>query len=56
MEDTLLETGYEQWQLDNLCSDCTESPEDILIRLETALLDGSMTEDEVRCYLQDLMS
>ena len=56
MEDTLLETGYEQWQLDNLCSDCTESPEDILIRLETALLDGSMTEDEVHCYLQDLMS
>jgi hypothetical protein len=56
MEDTLLETGYEQWQLDNLCSDEVESPEDFLIRLETALLDGSMTEDEVRCYLLDMMS
>lgn len=47
-------TGLEQYELDQLMAEAVESPEDMLIRLEEALISGELTESEVRDYLFDM--
>ena len=46
-----METGYEQWQLDQMAEACP-SVEDELMELEEMLLNGTATEEEVALILK----
>ena len=50
-----METGYEQWQLDQMAEACP-SVEDELMGLEEMLLNGTATEEEVALILKDRYS
>lgn len=50
-----METGYEQWQLDQMAEACP-SVEDELMELEEMLLNGTATEEEVAVILKDRYS